>query len=288
MPIGPFEPATPPLHPHPPRVPFEPGYPGELPDDPVARATHHAHATHPGPSPFLPPPQPPAPAPTPEIRVRGVAVVEVDPELARLVVAVHARDRRRTEALDQLGERLRRCRSVLDDYPDAVEAAESGPVSAHPVLADRPTERVKGHQATATLRITVTDFTDLGALTSRLADIDGVRLTGPFWALRPTSPVHRDCRRQAVQAARQRAADYAEALGTRLAGLVMVADEGLSEVAPVARSRAMPAMARGAAGAPAEPAGPAPMDLTPVRQTVTARVEAVFTAHPLPEEAPEG
>ncbi|MFJ9756229.1 SIMPL domain-containing protein [Streptomyces sp. NPDC101149] len=58
------------------------------------------------------------------------------------------------------------------------------------------------------------DFTALGELTTRLADLELTRVDGPWRALRPDSPTHRAARQQAVREAVQRAREYAETLGT--------------------------------------------------------------------------
>jgi uncharacterized protein YggE len=115
----------------------------------------------------------------------------------------------------------------------------------------------------------VTDFTVLGELLLRLADQDQTSVSGPWWALRPGSPVHREARRAAIADAIVRGREYADALGARVTGLVEVADTGMSAGgAP----RAMALALRGSADSGAVPA----LDLDPQRQTVSATVEARF------------
>lgn len=126
----------------------------------------------------------------------------------------------------------------------------------------------------------LSDFTTLGELTTRLADLDLTRVDGPWWALRPDSPVHRQARQQAVHEAVQRAREYAEALGTTLAALVELADIGAENAqayaaAPGGRMRSM-AFARGGG----EDTAAAPLDLEPERQHVYAQVNARFTMAP--------
>jgi uncharacterized protein YggE len=100
----------------------------------------------------------------------------------------------------------------------------------------------------------------------RLADRDVVELTGPEWELRPDSEVHRWARTEAVRDARRRAEEYAAA-GSRLTGLVEIADTGLSgSPAPITSTAFLQAGAQEAVT----------FDVEPVPQTVHAAVEARF------------
>ena len=76
------------------------------------------------------------------------------------------------------------------------------------------------------LTVVVRDFTALGEMTTRLADLELTSVEGPWWALRPGSPAHREARQQAVREAVTRAREYAEALGAELVALVELADLG--------------------------------------------------------------
>lgn len=124
----------------------------------------------------------------------------------------------------------------------------------------------------------LTDFTALGELTTRLADLELTRVDGPWWSLRPDSPAHRTARQQAVREAVQRAREYAEALDTTLTALVELADIGAEDAHPIAVAAA-PAMRSMAYGA-AAPEEAAPLDLEPERQHIYARVNARFTMAP--------
>ncbi len=63
-----------------------------------------------------------------------------------------------------------------------------------------------------------------------LADAELVTVEGPWWALRPDSPVHRQARLAAARDAAVRAGEYAEAFGGRLGDLLEAADTGLLTV----------------------------------------------------------
>jgi uncharacterized protein YggE len=131
---------------------------------------------------------------------------------------------------------------------------------------------VTGYTGTVTTTVTVVDFTVLGELMLRLADEEQTGVAGPWWSLRPASPVYAQARRAAIDEAVGRAREYAAALGARVAGLVELSDAGLSRPPePVAAGRMLRF-----GGAPGGAAAPE-LDLEPARQTVYAQVEARFT-----------
>lgn len=228
-------------------------------------------------------PGPAAPHGTPDvphIAVRGEAHLEVDPEIARIGITVTARGKDRRSTLDDLTRRNARVIDLVKSYGQAVERLETGAFSITPEL-DRHGrgERVRTHRGTVHLTAELTDFTALGELTTRLADLELTRVDGPWWALRPGSPAHRQARQQAVREAVQRAREYAEALGTTLAALVEVTDTDAENTRrpPWARG---PMRAVSAYGAPVPEEETAPLDLEPERQHVHAQLDARFTMKP--------
>ncbi|MFJ7166100.1 SIMPL domain-containing protein [Streptomyces globosus] len=216
---------------------------------------------------------------TPRIAVRGEAHLEVDPEIARIGITVTARGTDRRTALDDLTRRNTATLDLVKTYGDAVEKLETGAFSITP----EPTrhgrgERIRAYHGRVHITAELTDFTALGELTTRLADLELTRVDGPWWALRPTSPAHAEARRQAVLDAVQRAREYADALGSRLAALVELADLGAENAAPIAMAAPAGTMRAMAFGAAEETAPP--LDLEPQRQTVYAQVNARFTMTP--------
>ncbi|MGW1748454.1 SIMPL domain-containing protein [Streptomyces sp. NPDC002092] len=232
------------------------------------------------PSPDTPHPAVPYGTPdAPRIAVRGEAHLEVDPEIARIGITVASRGKDRRTALDDLTRRNTTALDLIKTYGEAVERLETGSFSITPELKEHGRgERIHAYHGRVHITAELTDFTALGELTTRLADLDLTRVDGPWWALRPDSPAHRQARQQAVKEAVQRAREYAEALGTSLAALVELADIGAENTqpyppAPGARMRSM------AYGAPAEDTA-APLDLEPQRQHIHAAVNARFTMTP--------
>jgi hypothetical protein len=117
--------------------------------------------------------------------------------------------------------------------------------------------------------VTVTDLDTVGEMMLRIADADQVTVSGPYWSVRPGSPVYRDARHAAIADVVTRAKEYAEALGARLTGLVELTDVGMAQPS----GRPMFARASFATGAPQQPE----LDLDPALQQVTAEIEGRFT-----------
>jgi len=208
------------------------------------------------------------------ISVRGEAVLETEPEIARLSVHVQSQETDRRTALDRLTERNQHCLDLVKSYGDAVEKLETGGLSITPLLKHRRREGdIRAYQGTVWIKITVSDFAVLGELVTRLGDLERTYVHGPEWALRLDSEVYKRAARQAAHEAVARARSYAEALGARLTGLVELADEGLSG-ADAGGPAMLAAAYRGAGGA----GEPEPIDLEPAAQIVRAAVEARFTA----------
>ena len=201
--------------------------------------------------------------------------MEAEPEIARLTVHVQSQETDRRKALDRLTEQNRRCLDLIRSYGEAVEELETGGLSIMPVLrGGRREGSVRGYRGTVQIRITVADFGVLGELVTRLGDLERAYVDGPEWRLRRDSEVYRRAAQQAAREAVERARGYAEALGSRLTGLVELSDEGLGrpQEPPVA-------LAAASYGAPAS-GEPEPIDLEPATQVVRAAVEARFTVSP--------
>jgi len=124
---------------------------------------------------------------------------------------------------------------------------------------------------------------------ARLAELELVTVAGPWWSLRPDSPVYREARVAAARDATRRAQEYAAAFGGRLGELIEAADAGLltshgGQRAPAPGRARMFAAAQMAGG----PVNETPsLDLEPVRQSVTAQVDARFAMVP-PEPSAQG
>jgi uncharacterized protein len=214
----------------------------------------------------------------PVLAVRGEAVIEVDPEIARIEVSVAAVDSDKAKTLRLLSERVAAVDKVLASFADAIEKTETRGFRVSPQLASRA---VPGHAANyhgaVHHAITVAGFDRLGELMAQLAEREHTEVGGPWWGLRQDSPVYARARIAAVKDAVRRARDYAAALGSELAGLLELADarllsdsRGQGEVLGQPSGR-LPHRVR--AAAPEEVS----IDLVPAKQVVRATVEARLT-----------
>ena len=214
----------------------------------------------------------------PMLAVQGEAVLEVDPEIARIDVSVAAVDRDRAKTLQLLNDRAVAVDKVLASFPDVIEKTETSGVRVSPQLAGRVArDRISGYHGAVYHAITITGFDRLGELMAQLADLDQTEVGGPWWELRPGSRLYGRVRVAAVRDAVRRARDYAEALGSDLTGLVELADarllsdsRGQTEAQVMSPAR-LPHRVR--AAAPEEFS----FDLVPAKQVVRATVEARFT-----------
>ncbi len=214
----------------------------------------------------------------PMLAVQGEAVLEVDPEIARIEVSVAAVDRDRAKTLQLLNDRAVAVDKVLASFPDLIEKTETSGVRVSPQLAGRVArDRISGYHGAVYHAITVTGFDRLGELMAQLADLDQTEVGGPWWELRPGSRLYGRVRVAAVRDAVRRARDYAKALGSDLTGLVELADarllsdsRGQTEAQVMSAAR-LPHRVR--AAAPEEFS----FDLVPAKQVVRATVEARFT-----------
>lgn len=202
----------------------------------------------------------------PVLAVRGEADREVEPEIAVCTVTVAVRDRDRAAALHRLTERYEQLRNLLDGHAAAIERRETSGLRIYPEMK-KTGERVSGYRGEISTVLTVTDFAVLGDLVLHVADQDQVSVFGPEWRLRPDSPVHGDARRAAIADAIARARDYADALGSVVLGLELLADSGLGGGQRAGHAVSLGFMARDASQ---------PLDLEPQRQLVHAEVEARF------------
>lgn len=212
------------------------------------------------------------------ISVRGEATLTVDPEVADLTVVVtaHARDRR--EAFERLVKRNDEVLDLVRSYGDSVDRVESTGVSVAPELRRGKDEKIRSYSGAVRVEVTIADLAILGELVARLAEFEAATIEGPRWRLRRSSPVYREVRSRAVAEAVARARDYAEAIGSRITGLIELADTGLSTTVVPQMARLGGGVMHGARAMSAAAPEPPALDLEQQQQTVYASVEARFRA----------
>jgi len=213
----------------------------------------------------------------PLIAVRGEVVLEIEPEIARLEVSIVARDTERARAMQLLEDRAATVDKILASFPDTIDRIETSGLRVSPQLSNaKAASQLAGYLGLVRQTVAVTGFDRIGELMAQLAAQEHTEVGGPWWELRPESPVYQQARVAAAGDAVRRARDYACALGADLVGLVELADarllsDGAAQGEHIPRFTArLPQRARVAA--PEE----FMFDLAPVRQTVRATVEARF------------
>ncbi|MFD8011765.1 SIMPL domain-containing protein [Streptomyces sp. NPDC058955] len=214
----------------------------------------------------------------PQVTVRGEGLIEVEPELARIAVAVSARGAERAPVLADLTRRNAEVLDLIRARGAAVAKLETSGLSIAPERPRRGRgEQARIHQGHVRITVELTDFTALGELVPELADREQVEVSGPWWELRQDSEAYAQARRLAVTEAVRRARAYAEALGTSLGSLLELSDAGLPDAGLPRAGGFAPMLAsfaeEGDGGAPS-------LALEPQRRTVTAEVIARFTMLP--------
>ncbi|MFF0485367.1 SIMPL domain-containing protein [Streptomyces sp. NPDC004435] len=220
----------------------------------------------------------PHPTPqAPQVTVRGEGRLEVEPELARIAVAVSARGADRAGVLADLTRRNAQVLDLIRARGAAVSKLETGGFSVAPEPPRRGKGEARIHRGHVRITAELTDFTVLGELVPELADGEQTEVNGPWWELRPDSRAYAEARRLAVTEAVRRARAYAEALGTSLGSLLELSDAGATEPGLYRHGGFAPAAAAFARG---EAGGAPSLDLEPQPQEVTAEVVARFTMLP--------
>lgn len=219
----------------------------------------------------------PSPLPV-TVSVRGEATIEADPELCEFGLTVQVRGPERQPVLTRLAERNNEAiAQIKDTWPDALESVQSSGLNVYPeAKSGGRGQAVKAYTGSVRIKVVVKDLTVLGDMILRLADGEGRAVDGPFWSIRRDSPLYRRAREEAVAEAVSRAKEYAAAVGSRITGLLELADAGLSahevgKPSPVAYGIRSQGSALGSYSGPG-------LNLEPARQNVYASVEARFTA----------
>jgi uncharacterized protein len=215
---------------------------------------------------------------SPIVAVRGEVALEVEPEVARIEVSIAARSSDRAATIKALTERDAEVSLIFGDFDEIIEKSESSGVRLRPQqLGAGPACEPSFHGVIHHV-VTVISFGRLGELMGQLAEDDLTEVGGPWWDLRPGSPVYRQARMAAVADAVRRARDYASAVGSELVGLVELADAHmLSESRGPAEPRALAGSSARLPHRPRAVAAEEPVfDLAPAPQAVRAVVEARF------------
>ena len=209
-----------------------------------------------------------------EIAVAGTATDLATPDHATLQVAVTGEGPNRSDAYQAAAEDARAVDEALGTYTEAIETIAHSSFMTHPKYLPRKKQQV-AWAASRNSTVMVRDFTSLGELIAALSH-SGASVHGPVWAIAVDNPVHRSLRRLAALDARQRAEDYAAALGLEVTAVAWVAEPGLRGAGGYTPIRAMAASGPGPRSPAAGAADPV-LEITPPQLPVTAHLEVGFT-----------
>lgn len=204
--------------------------------------------------------------------VRGRGTVEVQPDAAALVAEARARA----------------------NDPSAAQAAAAGIAAAVDELLDRAGGAIRRRSTSALLvtpshewrdgirqfvgfdavRATTIEIVDPGTIGDVFAGLASARAaTGSLrWIVDRTNPAHGEARRAAAVDARERAADYADALGVALGPVLEIREPDTADPDRPAPRALLAAEAMGG--------GPDAMEVTAPVLTVTAEVDVTFSLAP--------
>lgn len=205
-------------------------------------------------------------AAAPIVAVRGEATAEVQPEIAALSVEVSGRDRDKTAALTDLSRRQQLLADALEPFAGAIDRNERSQVSVYATYRNARQDVADVWIASVHSMLTIGDLQAVTDIARAVGAVESATISGPSWAVRPTSEIHRQTRIAAIGEALRRAADYAGAVGARVTALREIADVGMSGGVVPLRAAPVAMMARGG-GESFE------LDLIPQLQTVHAAVE---------------
>jgi len=206
--------------------------------------------------------------PAPLVTVRGEAQLEGPPDLATIMLTLHASADSSERTRAQLAKGSAAVADLLQRFEAALERFSTSGVRVFPIFNRRTPAKITGYQGTFSTEVVVADFESLSPLLLAFTALPNSQIDGPWWSLRPDNPMHREARLAAIADARRRADDYAAAFGTSVADLVEVSDlnTGFGGGA-----REMRAFAMGNA------ADDAAFEFEPARQTVSGQVTVRFS-----------
>jgi uncharacterized protein len=204
----------------------------------------------------------------PLVTVRGEAQLEGPPDLATVMLTLHASADSPERTRAQLAEGSAKIAQLLQQFEAALERSSTSGVHVFPIFNRRTPSKITGYQGTFSTQIVVADLDALSKLVLALTELPNSQVDGPWWSLRPDNSMYRQARLAAIADARSRADDYAAAFGTTLADLVEISDLNSGFGGGARELRAF-AMAKGA--------DDAVFEFEPAAQSVSGQVTVRFS-----------
>jgi uncharacterized protein YggE len=162
--------------------------------------------------------------------------------------------------------------AVFASHREALGRVTTVALVVHPKTRWKKGESVRtGWRASRVSTVEVTGLDHLGSLIAELTGA-GASVTGPSWQLDASNRVHSEVRRLAASDAKQRAYDYASALGLEVSGVAWVSEPGLRQPIETGQARRAFALSAGVRAEAVEEG----IDVTPEEIATEAFVEVSF------------
>jgi len=204
------------------------------------------------------------------ITVDGVGVVSGIPDTASLILGVNVQGSSAADAMERLNTKAGALIDTLTAAGVAKADIQTGSISVWPQYRDG-SQDVYGYWASNSVNATIHGVDRAGpAIDAATAAVgDGVTLGGISFSIDDTSDLYGQARQKAVDEAKHRASQLAQAAGTSV-GTVLSMNESVQSTPYAAYDRGM-ATATSLAGA-----APAPTPIEPGSQELQLWVQVVF------------
>lgn len=200
------------------------------------------------------------------VSVSGHGTVSVVPDVADISAGVQTTADTAAEAMDTVGTKSQALVDTLKGLGIAAEDIQTSGLSLYPRFTNDGST-INGYQASTSVTVTVHDVSTIGEVLDGLQGLVGEELTlgGISFSYDDPEAVMAEARTAAIENAKVRAGQYADAAGAELGEILRIVE---SSVATPVFAREMSVAQDSAAGAP--------MAIEPGSQDLAADVSVVF------------
>jgi uncharacterized protein YggE len=211
----------------------------------------------------------PSPGAMRTVTVDGVGIVSGIPDTVSLSLGVSVEGSSAADALQKANTKANALIDTLTGAGVAKADLQTGYVSVWPQYRDG-TQDVTGYWASNSVNATIHDVSRAGPVIDAATEAvgDGVTLGGVSFSIEDTSDLYGQARQKAVEEAKRRAGQLAQAAGASV-GIVLSMNESV-------QATPYPVYDRVAASSATTAAGAAPMPIEPGSQELQLRVQVVF------------
>lgn len=178
----------------------------------------------------------------PQIRVTSTATVTAPPDEASVTIGVVSEGLTAQEAMRANTEKMQQVMTGLEaaGIPSGDIATLS--ISLDPRYANERPEsgevpRIAGYQATNIVRIRVDEIDGLGSALDAVVEAGVNTINSIEFSIEDTSELEAEARAKAAAALREKAEQYAEAIGTRVVGVISIDEQMVGRPMPMKTQR---------------------------------------------------